>query len=387
MTIGRFGLACVLAAALSIAAPAGAEEPEYRVRVPDAASFDIAERRALLATTSDPVLRAARAPYETGDDPQATCARHAGASPVAGTFTIPPFYEDRDKWQAATRPLHALERAATELAAHFVVSGNGAYARCLLGVLERWAAADALTGFAPDRNGRRQAWYQATWTTTSAALAYGIARAEPTLDPDRRRTVEDWLRRVSGRILAVDRTGTDARNNHAHWRALMATAAGIATDDDRLLSAGVHGYHRALARLSPDGSWPLEMARGTRAIHYQNFALEPLIMLRALAARQGITLHTSPGPDPLLRALAFLLGAIADPGKVRTITNAEQDLSFLTGSRNANPLAGLELLAGLESRNGESMTGQLESLLAPVRPITDRRIAAAATLFYFRPRD
>lgn len=385
MTICRFGMACVLAVTVSITNLAAADALEYRVRSPDASSFDIEQRRALLATTSDPVLRAALMPYKSDENPRSVCARHEDVTPVSGAFTIPPFYLDREKWQAATKPFHALEMAATELAAHFVISGDGAYARCLFELLERWAAADALSGFAPGLSGQRQAWYQTTWTIASATLAYGIIRAEPTLEPDRRRIVEDWFRRVAGRVLAVNSSGTDARNNHAHWRALMATATGVATGDDGLLSAGVLEYHHALARLSADGSWPLEMARKKRAVHYQNFALEPLIMLRVLAMRQGIDLHSGAEPDPLLHALAFLLAAIADPDTVRPLADAEQDLSFLKAARHTSPLAGLEILAGRELRDEAAMAGALETLLAPVRPITDRRLAAAATLFYFQP--
>ncbi len=365
----------VAAGLLLLAEPALADAP-LSVRDPDASYFDVPARRSYLAQTSDPILLRAR------DDAAALpaeCPAYRSPPPKAGPYSIPPYYGDRHAWQNAVGPYHDLQLSLTRLGMRYVSTGDRAAARCLVSVLAGWAEAGALLDFRPDDRGRRQAWYLTTWTAVSAAMAYSLVRGEPEPDSGTRQDVESWINRVARNLLSVQTNGTDNRNNHAHWRALAATAAGVVSDDDELFATGISGYRRALAALSRDGSWPLEMARGGRAIHYQNFALEPLFFVRALAERQGID-PDGPVPSPGLdAAVSFLLSAIEDPGMVRIYTREAQDLSFMKPRPTSSPLAGLEIVA---NRNPSP---RLENLLAPRRPLVDRRVATAATLYFYRP--
>lgn len=364
-----------VAAALALALLAGPvrADPEVSVRDPDASYFDIAGRRALLARTTDPVILLAR---DQAVALPSDCQSYAAPSPKPGPYSIPPYYGDRAAWNEAVKPYHDLQLVLTRLAMRYIGAGDDTAAPCMVAVLAEWADAGALIEFRPDADGRRQSWYLTTWTAVSAAMAYSIVRGETSLDPDVRQAVESWLNRVVRNLHSMRTNGSDNRNNHAYWRALAATAGGVVSQDHELFARGIDGYRNAVAALSPDGSWPLEMARGERAIHYQNFALQPLIFLRAFAQRQGVDADLLPAADG---AISFLLRAIAAPEEVARHTNSPQDLSFLAPRPTSSPLAALELVAA------ENPSAMIEEFLRPYRPLVDRRVAAAATLYHYRP--
>jgi hypothetical protein len=64
------------------------------------------------------------------------------------------------------------------------------------------------------------------------------------------------------------------------------------------------------------------MARHERAIHYQSFALQPLVPLAALAERQNVPLfeYRSPSGRTIHDAVDFLGSALADPGIIKAYT-------------------------------------------------------------------
>ena len=70
---------------------------------------------------------------------------------------------------------------------------------------------------------------------------------------------------------------------------LGVLATGLATDDDALWQAGHAAFQKGIDDIQDDGSLPLEMARGQRALHYHDYALAPLVMMAELAsARPGL---------------------------------------------------------------------------------------------------
>ena len=81
-------------------------------------------------------------------------------------------------------------------------------------------------------------------------------------------------------------------NNHHYWRALAATSIGVLSNDEVLFRFGVDTFKQAVSQEDANGAFPLEMARHENAIHYQSFALQPLIMVAEFAARQNVDLYS-----------------------------------------------------------------------------------------------
>ena len=86
-------------------------------------------------------------------------------------------------------------------------------------------------------------------------------------------------------------------------------AWGIVRGEDRLFRAGVARFVDALDQMRPDGSLPLETARGARALHYQRHAISSLVAIAEMAAAQGYDLYRleSENRGSLRRAIEFLL--------------------------------------------------------------------------------
>jgi poly(beta-D-mannuronate) lyase len=95
--------------------------------------------------------------------------------------------------------------------------------------------------------------------------------------------------------------------------------------------------------MRPDGSLPLETARGSRALSYQRHAITSLVAIAEMAAAQGYDLYGVEGPEgqSIHRAIAFLLDGIDqtslvwpyarendNPGTYRNYK--VQDLGFMT---------------------------------------------------------
>jgi poly(beta-D-mannuronate) lyase len=89
--------------------------------------------------------------------------------------------------------------------------------------------------------------------------------------------------------------------------------------------------------MNRNGSFPLEMVRGFRAIHYQNFAILPLVYIAEIAARQGYDLYSQSidGKD-LHLAINFLMRCIEDNNVVKRYTTSIQDTSFISKRRELN---------------------------------------------------
>jgi poly(beta-D-mannuronate) lyase len=118
-------------------------------------------------------------------------------------------------------------------------------------------------------------------------------------------------------------------NNHHYWRALASIATGVLASDDTLFHYGITAYKDAIAEIDPAGAFPREMARHENAIHYQGFALTPLILIAQFASRQNIDLYAYQSHNRTLRdAILFYGRAVVDPSLVKPYTADPQKVDF-----------------------------------------------------------
>ena len=88
----------------------------------------------------------------------------------------------------------------------------------------------------------------------------------------------------------------------------------------------MQAYKDGVDEIDQRGALPKEMARSERSIHYQSFALQPLIPLAEFAERQGVPLYSyaSATGKTIADAIDFLGSAVADPKIVKVYTPQEQ---------------------------------------------------------------
>ncbi|HEX3849736.1 MAG TPA: alginate lyase family protein [Polyangiaceae bacterium] len=290
--------------------------------------LDAPARQALLKQTTDARLRNAMAHL-------GSCTATPLVPPPTGDMQIPHHYMHASNGPAnpaeaeATRTYGAFEHRITAGMNQWVATGNQAEAQCALAQLDAWAQAKALTNYDP--KAYSQSWFQAEWTLASAGVTDSVLKQDTALDAAEQERVGKWLRNAAHQLISYEKPGA-LGNNHHYWRALAAISIGVVSDDNELFRFGVNTFKQAVGQEDNNGAFPLEMARHENAIHYQAFALQPLIMIAEFAERQNVDLYAYTENGRSIRnAVAFLGQAIADPGVIKQYTSDEQKTNFSAG--------------------------------------------------------
>jgi hypothetical protein len=316
-------IALHVATALTLIIPAAQAEQVSNSR---ASYIDIAARRAQLAANKDPRTAKAIASLQS-------CTRLAPVAPPTGRIIIPQRYLSgghgpvNPEEEKVTSLYHHFEERVTAGMNQWLVTSNPAEAQCAQQQIDSWAQAATLLNYDPKESS--QAWFQIEWTISAVAISESVLVNEPTLDPALLKRDIAWMNKVAHRTVDFDKAGTQT-NNHHYWRGLAATAVGVISSDNDLFTWGVNVYKQGINEIDDRGAFPQEMARHERAIHYQSFALQPLVPLAAFAERQHVPLfsYRSPTGRTIDDAVRFFGEALANPQIVKPYAQEEQ---LLTG--------------------------------------------------------
>jgi hypothetical protein len=309
---------CITAALISSSAFAHAAT----VSDPKASYIDVQQRHAQLTETPDPRTIQAIASLKF-------CTKLPSVPPPAGRMIIPHHYLNGSHGPtnpaeaAATRVYNDFEHRVTAGMNQWLVTASKDEAQCAQQQIDAWARAAALLDYDPKESS--QAWYQVEWTLSSIAISESVLVNEPSLDSAQVKRDIQWMNKAAHRTVDFDKAGKQT-NNHHYWRGLAAVATGVISSDNKLFDWGVGVYKQAIDELDQRGALPQEMARHERAIHYQSFALQPLVPLAQFAERQHVTLYQyrSPTGHTVIDAVDFLGQALADPQIVKAYTPDEQ---------------------------------------------------------------
>lgn len=357
-----------LSAALWLGAAAcGTPSPRPGVIVTDRLRppFSVEERRALLGRAVGPF----------------TCPV---TLPAVRDVVVQGFYADRDasvvdaaalrRYQQATKAISDYETSITTISDTFVRSRppDVESARCALTWLDAWASQDALLGRIS-----QQGTYVRTWALSAIAASYMKILDAEGLDTMQRQHVEGWIRRLAAEVTAYhnSRTGTDTRNNHAYWAGQAVVLAGVAVNDRSLFAWGITRYRLGVSQIAADGTLPLEIARKSKARHYHNFALMPLVLIAEVGARNGIDLYSESG-GALRRLAETITAGLESPALFERLTGVRQEwMGSLDGGS----------LAWAEPYYARFHDPRLVPWLAQFRPIRQRWYGGDATLAYGIP--
>jgi hypothetical protein len=289
---------------------------------PRASYVDIAARRAeLKSARSERVLDAVRQ--------LDACSPQAVVEAPAGPMRIPMHYlhgghgPTNPAEHEATRPYQLFEKRVTAGMNRFLAAGDLVEARCAQDQIDLWARSGALLDYDADENA--QSWYQVEWTLSSIATSESVLVNDTWLDKAEVGRDLQWMNKVAHRMTEFPAAATH-HNNHHYWRGLAAIATGVLTSDAKLFNFGVQAYKDAVNEIDERGAFPKEMARSERSIHYQSFALQPLVPIAEFAERQGVPLfaYKSASGRSIADAIDFLGSAVADPSIVKAYTPDEQ---------------------------------------------------------------
>jgi poly(beta-D-mannuronate) lyase len=362
---------------LLFAVPMALAETPLTVRDPNASFLDVQARRKALQNAQTPRLREALASLKS-------CTTASMPAPPPVGQDIPSRYVSgshgalNPQEHTLAEPYYKVQDVAAWGANRYLATGDPQEAACVIHALLPWAQSKALLNY--NAKDDMVVWFQSTWTVASLSLSVSVIRAEPTLNAAERDQVIAWLRAAAYKSLSETRgpnSGTD-RNNHFFWRGLAATAAGVISKDDKLFATGLRIYATAIGEIDSSGAFPEEMKRHELALHYQAFAIEPLVMIAELARRQGLGIYgLVENKRRLSDAVDFLSKAIADPSMVKKYTPEAQQT-------DPDLKPGSQLLAWAEFWNQRSPDPSWQSALQ--KPFYTARLGGNTTL-YIAPVD
>ncbi len=287
-----------------------------------ASYIDVSKRHAELAHTKDARTRLAISQLSF-------CAKLPAITPPTGRMIIPPHYLSgghgpiNPAEAPVTKVYNDFEHRVTAGMNQWLATSSKAEAQCAQQQIDAWAQAGTLLDYDPKESS--QAWFQVEWTLSAIAISESVLLNEPSLDKEAVKRDIAWMNKVAHRTVDFDKAGTQ-KNNHHYWRGLASIAVGVISSDSDLFNWGIATYKEAINELDERGALPKEMARHERAIHYQSFALQPLVPLAAFAEQQGVPLmhYRSPSGKTIADAVDFLGKAIADPSIIKAYTPEEQ---------------------------------------------------------------
>jgi poly(beta-D-mannuronate) lyase len=327
--------AAVLSLTLGVSLSMAEKDPFAKAAIadPTASFLNVQARRAELIHATTPRLIEALS-WKHG------CVNSEQPAPPPGRMIIPHHYLSgsygpiNPEEAKVTLPYRKFQDAVTDGASRYVVTGDPAEAVCVANLLAQWAAANTLLDYSYKESS--QAWYQVEWTLSSISLAWSVVETDPAIPATQRAAILKWMHKVTEYMFDQDPHPDDhaRENNHAYWRALCATSVGILTSDEKLYRRGLSQYARAIGQMNPDGSLPLEMARHENALHYQSFALEPLVMIAQLASRQGIDLYSlRVNGHTIGDAVNFMVRASADLSLMKQYASEPQTFWLFSGKK------------------------------------------------------
>lgn len=227
--------------------------------------------------------------------------------------------------KADSGPVH-LGQDAGMAADAYLTKGSRAAAACVYSLLDAAAKADAWTGTMPHNQGV----YDQNWVLSGTAIAYLKVRDSGAGTAAQDAEIQRWFQMVAAQVRSYFdekhfHPNSDAWNNHIYWAGLSVAAQGIAGNDKGAFKWGMAAYELGMNSIEPDGSLPAEMNRAGMALHYQLYAVAPLVMLAELGEANGIDTYGQ-NKGAIHRLVNFDVAAMKDPAIIAKRTGVEQNV-------------------------------------------------------------
>ena len=163
-----------------------------------------------------------------------------------------------------------------------------------------WAKANAAKRTGPsDHEGRH--WNDTLtvnlYVASPMLAAYSFAKQIISIPKEEDRIIKNWFKKIvkKNQHLLYGKTydyggasGTPKRaHNHALSSAIAHMQLGILIDNDKEFKKAFRNYESAIKHQRKDGSLPIEVRRGGRAMFYQGRAMNALAVIAIIAEHQG----------------------------------------------------------------------------------------------------
>jgi poly(beta-D-mannuronate) lyase len=213
-------------------------------------------------------------------------------------------------------------------------TGSRSAAQCAMAQILTLAQDHALAG----KMSSNQAYYVQGWVAGAVAIAYLKIREAGLATPQQTEVIANWVQSVGEQTKQYydghKKAGHgDSQNNHLYWAGVELAAIGVAANDRKDFDWAMAAYDNGVDQIQPDGSLPLEMARGGRALHYHLYALAPLVLLAEFGEANHLDLY-SHANGAIHRLVNFSVAGVQNPAPLVKATGVQQELAKpLTGDQ------------------------------------------------------
>lgn len=274
-----------------------------------------------------------RSPWDATPPQQATTPASCPRAPdLSAGIAATSYYADaarsiadprrKREYDIAVDPLREAASSVAGMADRYRDTGDRSAAQCAMAWLAKFAADGVLTGAISSNQARYvQGWIMGAFAATALKIRTGTGSSRETM------RVGDWLARMADTQVAYyeARAGKiDGRNNHRYWAGFAMMAVGILSERQGLFDWGVASFRIGIDQITRDGTLPLEMQRGARALHYHLFAAAPLVAIAELAAANSMDLYSEEN-HALPRLVHRALGGVDDSAFFTEKTGQEQE--------------------------------------------------------------
>jgi poly(beta-D-mannuronate) lyase len=205
-------------------------------------------------------------------------------------------------------------------------TGSRQAEQCAITQIVTLANDKALTG----KMSSSQAYYVQGWVAGAIAIAYLKVRGSGDITPQQNQSIAEWLLSIGEQSKGYyDRRrkadGEDKQNNHLYWAGVEIAAIGIVANDRSDFDWAVATYDNGVDQIQPDGTLPLEMARGAKALHYHLYALAPLVFLAECGEANGLDLYAH-ADGAIHRLEKASVAGLRDPALFEKATGIKQEV-------------------------------------------------------------
>jgi len=239
----------------------------------------------------------------------------------------------QEAYRKSADPVKAVGMAIVKAADDFRTTGSREAAQCAANRIVVLAQDKSLSG----EMSSSQAYYVQGWVVGAVAIAYLKVRGHIEISAPQSAMIASWL----GSVGAETKSFYDAHNaahgtsgnNHLYWAGVELAAIGIAANNQDDFKWGMATYDNGVNQIRPDGTLPLEMARGSKALHYHLYALAPLVFLAEFGEANGLDLYTHAN-GALHRLVTTSVNGLKDPSRFEKATGVKQEVpGTITGDQ------------------------------------------------------
>jgi poly(beta-D-mannuronate) lyase len=240
----------------------------------------------------------------------------------------------QEAYRKSSDGVKAVGMAIVKAADDYRTTGSRNAAQCAITQILTLAQEHSLAG----KMSSNQAYYVQGWVVGAIAIAYLKTRDTGIATAGQTQTIAKWMQSVGDQTIAYydghKRSGNgDSQNNHLYWAGVELAGIGVAADNRKDFDWAMATYDNGVNQIQPDGTLPLEMARGGRALHYHLYALAPLVLLAEFGEANHLDLYAHAN-GAIHRLANFSVDGLRDPTPFVKATGVQQEVpKTLTGDQ------------------------------------------------------